>query len=113
MSMACFNCGKEIGDYASGSIKLTLCPECKAIDGSSFYRAAINPGKLLCNILMHHEYEDIIGLENDCGATRIYVGSQQAIDQGVVLMHYIRSEEVPFTDELKKRIGWGPKGAVL
>lgn len=105
MSLACFACGKEIGDYAGEVIKLAVCPECKAVP---FYRAAANPDKLLRDVLMYDEYSDIIGIESDAGATRIYVGSREAIEQGSVLMHYIRTEEVPFDDALKERLKWHP-----
>lgn len=104
MSLTCFHCGKEMGDYTGEAVKLTACPECRA---ANFYRSASNPGKLLRGIFLHHEYTDIIGVESDVGATRIYCASPQAIEQGVVMMHYIRSEEVPFDAALKERLAWG------
>lgn len=106
MSLTCFNCGKELGDYASEAIKLTVCVECKAAEKSWFYRAAKNPRKLLADILLHGDYGDIIGIESDAGATRIYTGSPETVDGGVVMMHYIRSEEVPFTEALRERLKW-------
>ncbi len=108
MTITCFRCGKEMGDYSSEATQLATCPKCKASEPVYFYRAAKNPRKLLGDILLHHEYTDIIGIENDVGATRIYVASPQAIGQGVVMMHYIRSEEVPLTNALRERIGWPP-----
>lgn len=103
MSLTCFTCGKEMGDYTGEAIKLAVCPACKA---APFYRSAANPDKLLRDVLMYGEYSDILGLENDAGATRIYVGSREALEQGMVLMHYIRSEEVPFDAALKERLKW-------
>lgn len=106
MSLYCFTCGKEMGDFTGDSTRLATCAECRM---DNFYRAASNPGRLLRDIFLHHEYSDIIGIESDAGATRIYCASPQAIEQGVVMMHYVRSEEVPWTDDLKERIKWEPK----
>lgn len=106
MSLTCFNCGREMGDYTGEAVNLSTCSECKAEAAPYFYRAATSPEKLLRSIFLHGEYRDIIGVESDVGATRIYTGSPEAIDQGVVMMHYIRSEEVPFTDALRERLKW-------
>jgi hypothetical protein len=106
MSLTCFNCGKEMGDYQSDDVSLSLCEDCKG--PPEFYRAARNPGKLLRDILLHGDYSDIIGIESDAGATRIYTASREAIDSGMVMMHYVRSEEVPWTDALRDRINWKP-----
>lgn len=109
MSLTCFNCGKEIGDYAGEEIKLTACPECKAAEPPHFYRAAKDPKKLLADILLHGDYTDIIGIESDAGATRIYTSSPAMVDAGMVMMHHIRSEEVPLDAALKERLAWGAK----
>ena len=60
-----------------------------------------NPGKLLSDLLLYDSFSQqahIAGIENDAGATRIYVVSDEAICAGVVTRHYIRTEELVLDD---------------
>ena len=102
------DCGKEMGSHGEKLVTLKRCDACTAAFAKArFYRAAPNPGRLLCDIFLFDDYSDIIGTESDVGATRIYTGSRETIeDNGMVMRHHIRSEEVSLDNALRDRLGW-------
>jgi hypothetical protein len=106
MSTFCATCGAEVA-FASG-LAFTYCAGCKPAP-SAIQRFMKDPEAFLSSILLRDSMGDeaeIIGVESDVGATRVYVASERSIATGVALMHYIRSEELELTDALRARIGW-------
>jgi len=75
-------------------------------------RIAKNPTKILADLLLFDSFPErahLIGMENDKGATRLYVASETSIDAGVVTRHYIKTEEIPLsTPGLRELLGINP-----
>ena len=98
MTTTCFDCGKEIG-YGQPTI-IKRCPECRKLATPTIRKRMSDPGGFLRELLLVDTSgipAHIIAVESDAGATRVYVASEEMAEQGLCLMHYIRSEEVDIT----------------
>jgi hypothetical protein len=71
-------------------------------------RIVKRPSKFLKDLLLWDNAQ-IVGMESDVGATRIYTATKEQIEGGVVMMHYIRSGEVILTPELRVTLHMEPE----
>ena len=81
-------------------------------NSGDYMRIMKRPSKFLKDLLLEDadgNTAEIVGIESDAGAARVYVASKESLADGLVVRHYIRTEEIVLTPELRETLGMPPE----